>query len=535
MTHERLSDLILAAAARRNDSPALRFEGKTMTYEALADAVETAARGLLEHLLQRGERVGVYLEKRFETVIALFAAAAAGCVLVPLNPLLKPRQVSYILRDCNVRALVTSQARLRNLLDVLPQCPDLEAIIVVEDSIDPQDLMTLHGVSLSTWKEFLAAGAGSKRAPHRVIDSDLAAILYTSGSVGLPKGVVLSHRNMLTGAYSVSSYLENSADDRILAVLPLSFDYGFSQLTTAFLVGMEVVLMNYLLPRDVIALVARERITGLAGIPSLWIQLAEMDWPCEAAESLRYITNSGGAMPRATVEALRRILPNTRIFLMYGLTEAFRSTFLPPAEVDRRPHSIGKAIPYAEVMVVREDASLCAPGEPGELVHRGPLVALGYWNDPERTAERFRPAPAGPAGLCIPEVAVWSGDTVWMDEEGFLYFIGRRDEMIKTSGYRVSPTEVEEVVYGSGLVGEAAGIGVSHPVLGQAIVVVATAPKDGVLEEEALLHHCRRELPSYMVPQRVIERQALPRNANGKVDRRLLGQELEKLFQETKG
>ncbi len=285
--------------------------------------------------------------------------------------------------------------------------------------------------------------------------------------------------------------------------------------------------MNYLLPRDVIHTVARERINGLAGIPSLWIELSDLEWPAEASANLRYITNTGGAMPRTTVAALRRILPKTRIFLMYGLTEAFRSTYLSPSEVDRRPDSIGKGIPNAEILVVREDGSLCAPGEPDELVHRGPLVAMGYWNDPEGTARRFRPAPAHAAGICIPEIVVWSGNTVRMDKEGFLYFVGRRDEMIKTSGYRISPSEIEEVLYANGLVGEAVAVGVPHPVLGQVIAVVATAPKGRGLDAEALLRTCRGQLPSYMVPQQIIERDTLPRNPNGKIDRNALRVELE--------
>jgi acyl-CoA synthetase (AMP-forming)/AMP-acid ligase II len=289
--------------------------------------------------------------------------------------------------------------------------------------------------------------------------------------------------------------------------------------------------MNYLLPRDIIAAVEAENITGLAAVPPLWIQLAQMIWPNNI--SLRYITNSGGAMPRATLDLLRNNLPDTAIYLMYGLTEAFRSTFLPPEEVGARPDSIGKAIPNAEVLVVREDGSLCAPGEPGELIHRGALVSMGYWNDPEKTAERFRPVPTRQSGLTIQELAVWSGDTVRMDEEGFLYFIGRRDEMIKTSGYRVSPTEIEEVIYATELVGEAAAVGVAHPVLGQAIVVIVTARPRGYLNQEELLSACKVHLPAFMLPSRIEVREgSLPRNPNGKIDRKLLAQEFQNAFME---
>jgi acyl-CoA ligase (AMP-forming) (exosortase A-associated) len=454
-------------------------------------------------------------------------ATAAGGVFVPVNPLLKAEQVAYILRDCNVRILVTSADRLKLLLPVLPQCHDLHTVLVIGSA----EVLTHISATLNiiSWNE--ALGASGEAPGHRSIDDDMSAILYTSGSTGKPKGVVLSHRNLIAGATSVAQYLRNGPEDRILSVLPLSFDYGLSQLTTAFHVGATAVLMNYLLPRDIIAAVEAENITGLAAVPPLWIQLAQMIWPNNI--SMRYITNSGGAMPRATVDLLRDNLPNTAIYLMYGLTEAFRSTFLPPEEVAARPDSIGKAIPNAEVLVVREDGSLCAPGEPGELIHRGALVSMGYWNDPEKTAERFRPVPTRQSGLPIQELAVWSGDTVRMDEEGFLYFIGRRDEMIKTSGYRVSPTEIEEVIYATELVGEAAAIGVAHPVLGQAIVLIVTARQGRHLNQEELLSACKVHLPAFMLPSRIEVREgSLPRNPNGKVDRKLLAQEFQNAFME---
>jgi acyl-CoA synthetase (AMP-forming)/AMP-acid ligase II len=250
-------------------------------------------------------------------------------------------------------------------------------------------------------------------------------------------------------------------------------------------------------------------------------------WPGAISAHLRYIANTGGRMPRETLMRLRTQLPNTKPFLMYGLTEAFRSTYLPPSEVDRRPDSIGKAIPNAEILVLRPDGSPCGAGEPGELVPRGALVGMGYWNDPEKTADRYKPLPVGAggreSGMVLPEMAVFSGDTVRMDEEGFLYFVGRTDEMIKTSGNRVSPTEVEEALYATNLVGEAAAFGVDHPVLGQAIVVVATPPDGRDLDADALLAECRSRLPAYMVPTQVdVRRGTLPRNPNGKIDRKLL-------------
>ncbi|MBV5310446.1 acyl-CoA ligase (AMP-forming), exosortase A system-associated [Chromatium okenii] len=525
---ELIHELLIHQAQRTPANAALRASGIEWSYQALADAVHNAAAHYLALGLERGERIAVYLEKRPETVIALFAAAAAGGVFVPINPLLKPEQVAHILMDCNVRILVTSAERLTLLQTVLNQCTVLQTVLIVGDKI-PVDPPLFKKWQLFSYSLSLENGA-LKRC-HRVIDGDVAAILYTSGSTGRPKGVVLSHRNLVAGAVSVASYLENRADDRILSVLPLSFDYGLSQLTTAFRVGACAVLMNYLLPRDVIRAVIKERITGLAAVPPLWIQLAELEWPAAIGEHLRYFTNSGGAMPSATLANLRAKLPQTKPFLMYGLTEAFRSTYLPPEEIDRRPGSMGQAIPNAEIMVVREDGSPCAAGEPGELVHRGVHVALGYWNDAEKTAERFKPAPGQSAELPLTEIAVWSGDTVTRDADGYLYFVGRRDEMIKTSGYRVSPTEVEEVIYATGLVAEVAALGVAHSVLGQAVVLVVYAPAANADLSAELLAACQAQLPTFMQPARIIvHAEPLPRNPNGKIDRKRLALELTDLF-----
>ncbi|WP_137938908.1 acyl-CoA ligase (AMP-forming), exosortase A system-associated [Chitinivorax sp. B] len=520
-------ELILTTADRTPSHSALVYQGHTLDYATLAQQVRGLANGLLARDLAKSERVAIYLEKRFETVVGMFGAAAAGGVYVPVNPLLKAEQVGYILQDCNVRILVTSPERLVALRDVLPHCHDLKAVIVTGLKTDTPPL---PGVELLDWQATVATT--SQCSPHQVIDGDLAAILYTSGSTGKPKGVVLSHRNIVAGAVSVADYLNITHEDRLLSVLPLSFDYGMNQLTTAFLRGATAILMNYLLPRDIVNACAREHITGLACVPPLWVQLAQLEWPAEAAQHLRYFTNSGGHMPSATLAALRNALPNTLPYLMYGLTEAFRSTYLPPCEVDTRPDSMGKAIPNAEIMVLREDGSPCAANEPGELVHRGVHVSLGYWNDPAKTAERFKPIPAQQPGLVMPEIAVWSGDTVRKDEDGFLYFISRRDEMIKTSGYRVSPTEVEEVVYSTDLVGECAAFGVAHPQLGQAIVVVATSKNGDVLNCDALLAACKKQLPAFMVPHHVEPRTgSLPRNPNGKIDRKQLSNELAELFE----
>lgn len=530
-----MSDLIhqfiSQRAATTPNATALLFREESLSYGKLQSEVAAAATGLLALGLGPGERVAIYLPKQPETVFGIFGAAAAGGSFVPINPLLKPLQVAYILADCNVQVLITSNERLKLLKDVLGDCPGLKTVVVVEQN--PPAMGPGFHQSFVGYASF--AVAEESAAPHRRIDTDMVAILYTSGSSGKPKGVVLSHRNMVAGARSVASYLGNAPEDRILAVLPLSFDAGLSQLTTAFSVGASAVLMDYLLPRDVIRAVGRYRVTGLGAVPTLWNQLVGLDWPDAAVETLRYISNTGGTMPVATTRALQKVLPDTDIFLMYGLTEAFRSTYLPPDQVDSRPESIGKAIPNAEIFVINEAGQQCKAGEPGELVHRGALVAMGYWNDPVKTAERFKPSPTQPPEIPTVELAVWSGDQVMKDEQGYLYFISRKDDMIKTSGYRVSPTEVEEVVYRSGLVAGAAALGLPHTALGEAVVLVASHQPDAQAPEqlrEALLAHCRRELPNFMVPLEVIVRDILPHNQNGKIDRRALVDEYRTLFQD---
>lgn len=516
-----LHELVTRTANQRPDAIAIRDGKQEVSYRALGEAVQAVGRALCALGLERQERVAIFLPKRLETVYSMFGACLAGGVMVPINPVLKAPQVGHIVRDCNARVLITTAERALMLEGELKSSPDLRALVIVDrDSPESTVGVELFGAGFFT--------AAASRVPHRVIDTDMAAILYTSGSTGKPKGVVLSHRNMVAGAVSVSSYLRNDERDRILCVLPFSFDYGFSQLSTAFLTGASVVLLEYLLPRDILRAAERHQVTGLAAVPPLWVQLAELQWPDAVRSTLRYITNSGGAMPQAVLAKLRAKIPSTSVYLMYGLTEAFRSTFLPPDQVDVRPTSMGKAIPNAEILVVRPDGTPCAPQEPGELVHRGALVSLGYWNDLERTALRFRPVPGSPPELPFQELAVWSGDTVMKDEEGYLYFVGRTDEMIKTSGYRVSPTEVEEVLYATGLVAEAVALGVKHPVLGQAIVVVCVATQAN--SSERLLPACQSQLPNYMQPHHVAWCASLPRNANGKIDRRGLADEFAGLF-----
>jgi acyl-CoA ligase (AMP-forming) (exosortase A-associated) len=522
-----LHDLVYSMAQEKPESSALLYKKETLSFRQLAAEVERFSHSMCGLGLGLNERAGIYLPKQLEVAIGVFGAAAAGGVAVPINPMLKAQQVSHILRDCNVRVLITSPSRAQQLVDILPDCHDLDFLVLTGKM---GELPQFPGISTLSWEDLMNMPG---RKPPQRIDSDMAAILYTSGSTGSPKGVVLSHLNMVAAADSSSEFLQLTASDRLLAVLPLSFDYGLSQLTTAYFVGASVVLMDYLLPKEVITAVVKHGVTGISAVPPIWNQLAVLDWPESAIESMRYITTSGGAARRATLDRLRAKLPDTVIFQMYGLTEAFRSAYLPPQEIDERPGSVGKALPNVELMIVREDGTRCAPNEPGELVHRGSLVAMGYWNDLERTAQRFRPTPGQPAGIPIPELAVWSGDQMRMDADGYLYFESRRDEMIKTSGYRVSPTEVEEVIFASGLATETVALGVAHPELSQAIVLLVV-PANPEVDVAALLDLCRREMPSYMVPEHIELCNDLPRNPNGKIDRARITVQYKHHFSEVK-
>ncbi|MBB0242719.1 acyl-CoA ligase (AMP-forming), exosortase A system-associated [Streptomyces alkaliphilus] len=505
----RLDGLVAGGAPHR---PALTFKEETVAYGELAERVARVAYGLYRLGVRRGDRVVIYAEKRVETVVAILATAAAGAVFVPVNQLFKGRQLASVTEDCGPVALVTTAERLETIRTALSPDTSVHHLIVIGDPGQQPPLDDRWRVTafdrLAGYEPLPVPGADA------VLDTDVAAVFYTSGSTGGPKGVVLSHRNLLAGAESVATYLGHTEEDVVLAVLPLSFDAGFSQLTTSMARGAHVVLTNYLLPREVVRLCARHGVTALTCVPPLWMQLAALEWPAEASARLRYFANTGGRMPRATLDRLRELLPQARPFLMYGLTEAFRATYLDPTEVDRRPDSIGKAVPHSEVLVLRADGTPCAPGEHGELVQRGALVALGYWNNPEATAQRFRPVP-GPVPSGLTERGVWSGDTVHRDEEGFLYFVGRGDEMIKSSGYRISPTEVEEAAYATGLVNEVAAFGEADEQLGQRVVLVVTGPCDIGRLHQAMA----REIPGYMLPRRTVVVDALPRSVNGKFDR----------------
>lgn len=484
-----LTALLHATAQAQPDTVVLMWRDQSLTAAQLWQMSQKWAAHMQAAGISKGDRVAIWLPKQFETVIAMFAAAAAGAVFIPVNPVLKPSQVQHILADSQSKLLISSRDRLKQLgTDSSPNCWAIDDMAQMAD-------------------------AQPRAAAYNV--DDLAAILYTSGSTGKPKGVMLSHANLTLGAQSVAHYLKLSSADRLLCVLPLSFDYGLNQLITAVRVGAQAVLFDYLLPRDVLTAVSRYHITGLAGVPALWSQLAALDgWP---TRDLRYLTNSGGRMPKAVLDTLIARVPKADIFLMYGLTEAFRSTYLDPVLLSAHPDSVGTAIPFAEVKIVRSDGSETVADEIGELVHMGPLVAQGYWRDELRTAERFKPAPKCAAQPGSP--AVWSGDKARRDSAGLIYFVARDDEMIKSSGYRISPTEIEEILYAMPEIADAVVLGVPDVRIGEAIVAVIAAKVACSINEQAVMAHCRQALPNYMVPAKLVVRETLPRNANGKLDR----------------
>ncbi len=511
-------------------APALIIRDRVYSYEELNLRIGRLASWLSAQDFVSGDRVATWLGKGEIVCLMPLAAVRAGLVHVPVNPLLKAAQVAHIMADSGARVLITNQGRAITLDASSPNPFVSSAVETPIGGAQPHRVSTMldtNGNYVVTDEKNVLAILDNPTAPTlsplpTTTDPDtLAAILYTSGSTGRPKGVMLSHANLALGAVSVAQYLNLQPDDKTLAVLPLSFDYGQNQMLSTWRAGGCVIPLDYLTPRDVIKACAKHKITTLAAVPPLWVQLAEQNWPAEATANMRRLTNSGGALTPSLVKMLRSIFgQKTEIYAMYGLTEAFRSTYLNPALIDANPTSTGQGIPFAEIMVVAPDGSEAAPDEPGELVHAGPLVAQGYWQDEARTAERFKPAPAFShyGGL-----AVWSGDTVRRDTDGLLYFVGRDDAMIKTSGNRVSPTEIEEAAVESGLVAEACALGRKDERLGAAIVLFVRGSGD----DDGLKAHLKATLPNFMQPSEVVWLEAFPKSANGKLDRNVLAEGLE--------
>ena len=488
MTNEHnAAGLLWSAAATHAARPAIVERAATTTYEALRRRAAAMAGRLAQAGVGPGDRVAVLLERGADAAAAFFGVVAAGGVAVNLNEGFRPRQIDHILADSGSAVLLTSE----DLLTRLPRAPVTAARILPVE----------------------AAAAGPEDwTPVPATRDSLAQITYTSGSTGAPKGVMLSHGNLRAVTAVVTDYLELQPDDRIASLLPFSFVYGFNQLLCAVGSGAALIVERSPLPQQIATTLVRSGVSVLAAVPPLWAQLlAAPAFRAKPLPALRVMTNAGGRLPVETVRALRTAQPQARLFLMYGLTEAMRSTYLAPEEVDRRPDSMGRPIPGAEIAVLRDDGTPCGPGEVGELVHRGPTVGLGYWNDPEATAAVFRP-----------DIGVFSGDLVRGDAEGYLYFVGRKDRMIKTLGYRVSPDEVSDVLVASGEVAEAAVTAEADPQRGQRIVAHIVLAATGSLER--LQAFCDLELPRHMQPTRWATYDALPRTPGGKYDLSALGE-----------
>lgn len=507
----RFHDVLAQDAQRLPDKTACVCGNRRWTYGELEADANRLSHALFDLGVRRGDRVGVFLENSIEAVIAIFGILKAGAAFVVVNPTTKADKLAYVLNDCAATGIISSGA-LRSVL--------CEAVPAVD---------TLRGAIVCGWDETTAwefsvprldfdrdlPGYSPALPPRNCIELDLAAIIYTSGSTGRPKGVTVTHRNVISAATSITQYLENVEDDIILNVLPLSFDYGLYQVLMSALMGATLVLeKSFAYPYHIIRRIKEERVTGFPGVPTMFallLQMKELD-PADF-DSVRYISNTGAAFPPAHIFRLRDLFRNARIYSMYGITECKRVAYLPPDELDRRPTSVGKAMPNCEVWIVDEDDNPVGPGEVGELVVRGPNVMQGYWNLPEETNRMLR---CGPYPW---ERVLYTGDLFRMDEDGFLYFVARKDDIIKSRGEKVSPREVETVIHELPDVREVAVVGVPDPVLGSAVKALIVSADGASLTESEVLAHCTRRLENFMVPKHVEFRDSLPKTTSGKIAR----------------
>jgi amino acid adenylation domain-containing protein len=489
------ANLMLAAADSESGRTAIVDPPASTEYGALGARTLAFAESLKAAGIRPEDRVGIMLPRGGDAAAAFFGVLAVGGIAVIVNESLRPRQIEHILGHSSARALVTAKA----LLERQHRRPETSAVIVDVDEV---------------------SGAGTFQPVPR-IGNDVAQIIYTSGSTGLPKGVAISHANLWAGMQAVVDYLGVRRDDRIASLLPFSFDYGLNQLLSCIGTGAALVVERSSMPQRIVRTLREEAVTILPAVPPLWLQLLGVTaFEQEPLAELRIMTNTGGRIPTQAVRRLRACQPQASLVLMYGLTEAFRSTYLDPEKVDSKPNSIGRAIPGAQILVLDQDGRPCPPGEAGELVHRGPTVALGYWDDPVSTAQVFRRNPVCPVGVHATEQVVFSGDLVTRDEDGDLFFVGRRDGMIKTLGYRVSPDEVVDALYASGEVTEAVVAAEPDELHGARIVAfVVLAPEGDVGRLRAF---CSEEMPRYMRPERIEVRSSLVRTPSGKFDPRAM-------------
>jgi len=502
-----LGELLIAAATRRPDHIGIVDRGERFAWSALLQEASVTARALVDAGLGRGERVAIYADHGLGQIISLFGVALADGAFTIVNPLLRADQVIHQISDASTR-FVIGQPALLGTVDGFLRRSQLKVM-----TIDAAG--RIQGERTSTYGP----------APTRGIPADVACLIYTSGSTGKSKGVVVPHRTLLDGARIVSGYLGIGPDDITLSLPPYNFDYGFNQLLTATHHAARLVVHRFVLPKDLLDTLAAERVTGFAAVPTLWPKLLDPRFvdPSSrpALPSLRYVTTAGGVHGQSMLRRLTEFLPGVSIYIMYGLTESFRSTYLPPSELLKRPGSIGKAVPEVEIMVVDGDGKPCPPGVAGELIHRGAFINYGYLNNEDLTRAKYIELPTGGPG-CRPEIAVRSGDLVSRDEDGFLYFHGRIDQQIKSMGYRVSPGEIEEAASSFTGIAHVAAFSVPDETVGEAIILVCTTYPGAKAEADALRRHLQEHLPPYAVPRRIVFLDKLPQTVTGKVDYPLL-------------
>lgn len=479
---------------------ALVCGAQRLTYLQVEQQANQAANALRARGIQRGDRVALFMPNSAELVCALFAVLKAGAVFVIINPTTKTDKLAYILNNCQARALISGVAQSTAANAMRSLVPSLTLSVTVGPGSE----------TLLAYADFLAEGAQA-RPQVNLIDLDLACLIYTSGSTGEPKGVMSDHSNVVFAANSIRSYIGNTPDDIILDVLPLSFDYGLYQVFMAFASGASLVLeKGFTFPAAVLETIDREKVTGFPGVPTIFSLLVSMDLSRYDLSSLRYMTNTAAALPPAHILAIRKTFPSVTLFSMYGLTETKRTLYLPPDQLDIRPDSVGIAIPGTEVWIENESGERLAHGETGELVVRGRHVMRGYWADAERTAQRYRPGPIPGERLC------YTGDLFRMDADGYFYFVGRKDDIIKSRGEKISPKEVENVLYRLEGVREAAVVGIPDEVLGQAVKIFIV-PVNGVLTVTDVLRFCKANLEDYMQPKAVELVAELPKTNTGKI------------------
>ncbi|HTO93627.1 MAG TPA: AMP-binding protein [Bacteroidota bacterium] len=501
LLHEYLS----RSARLTPDKVALVCGAARSTYKEIATAASSFAGFLVASGLRKGERVAIYIDSSPQTVIAIFGALEAGGCIVVINPATQAERLGYILENCNARFLVCSVEKRAQVQQASAAC-----------TAKPLLVWTGAGEEAEAGVAFSNVMQEARPSPHvRLIDNDLAGIVYTSGSTGKPKGVTHLHRTFNTAVEAIAEYLENNAEDVILGVLPLSSSYGLLQLLVTFWTGGRVVLeKGFGYPYEIIKRIKEEKVTGLAGAPTIWAIILRLEGlEKEDFSSLRYITNAAAAMPASFVPRLRKVFPATKIFLMHGLTECLRTTYLPPDEIETRTTSVGTGMRNIELWVEDADGVRLGPGHVGEMIVRGSTLMVGYWNDPEGTAKALIPGP-------MPgEKVLRTRDLFRMDEEGYFHFVARSDELIKSRGEKVSPIEVEDVIYTLDAVNEVRVIGVPDTILGQAIRAEIVLKEGRTVSAQEVKAHCRRFLEDFKVPGVVEFVASLPKTQGGKIKR----------------